>query len=93
MFKTIAMAYLLGLMAVTTAHANPFSPKNIFGNAGQVPKGGVYQPTGWAPFECGKTTCTCKGAADCFNMGSLNVCKDKIVDVKGQPGKGTCTAK
>lgn len=95
MFKVIAMGYVVALMAVTAAHANPYGAKTIIDNKWQSqPKGGVYQPTGWAtPFSCGTKTCTCNGASDCFNMGALNVCKDKIVDVKGQPGKGTCTAK
>lgn len=97
MLNVIRVGYFAAIMAFAAVHAYAAdqSQRRITGVQNQTwsAAGGVYQAVGTIKFECGKTTCGCKSTADCFDMGTAGVCKDKIVDVKGQPGKGTCTAK
>ena len=99
MRKLITIAYVVSALALVTVQANAAdNQKSLLGGGiYQTPgprPGGVYQPVGTAtPFSCGKTTCSCNSRSDCFDLGAAGVCKDKIVDVKGQPGNGTCTAK
>lgn len=100
MRKVIRIGYLVSTIVLMAVQASAVDNQRSLLQGStkyqtQAPQsGGVYQPVGTAtPFQCGKTTCSCGGTSDCFDMGALGVCKDKIVDVKGSPGKGTCTAK
>jgi hypothetical protein len=94
--RTASFVGIIALAAVQTNAADQFQSR-IAGpqNQTQTTKGGVYQyqQVGTVNFSCGKTTCSCHTSADCFDMGTAGVCKDKIVEVKGSPSNGTCTAK
>ena len=51
------------------------------------------------PFKCetnypaGQNVCLCKGTADCFDMGSKNVCKTDTIDCPAGQGHCTCIKK
>jgi hypothetical protein len=62
------------------------------GLGGIAPGRGTFTPV---PFKCetnfpsGQNVCLCKGTADCFDMGSKDVCKTGTIDCP--PGQGHCT--
>lgn len=66
------------------------------GLGGIAPGRGTFTPV---PFKCetnfpsGQNVCLCKGTADCFDMGSKDVCKTDTTDCPAGQGHCTCMKK
>jgi hypothetical protein len=66
------------------------------GLGGIAPGRGTFTPV---PFKCetdfpsGQNVCLCKGTADCFDMGSKDVCKTGTIDCPAGQGHCTCMKK
>jgi hypothetical protein len=66
------------------------------GLGGIAPSRGTFTPV---PFKCetnfpsGQNVCLCTGTADCFDMGSKDVCKTGTIDCPAGQGHCTCMKK
>ena len=79
------------LTAQTATTTAPVSSGAVVERAGQTKVGGTVTTTGahgvHTNFACTGTSCGCKGAADCFDLGSRSLC-----DAKGMSCTGSdCT--